>query len=31
MSTGATWEQVSEMYGFLEESFCPHVLPEPAP
>ncbi|QYA98991.1 hypothetical protein KZO11_38295 [Streptomyces anulatus] len=30
MSTGATWKQVSEMYGFLEESFCPHVRPEPA-
>lgn len=30
MSTGATHEQVSAMYGFLEVSFCPHVKPDPA-
>lgn len=29
MSSGATQQQVDEMYRFLESSFCSHVLPEP--
>ncbi|WP_328931905.1 MULTISPECIES: hypothetical protein [unclassified Streptomyces] len=30
MSSGATQEQVDEMYGFLKSSFCPYVQPERA-